>query len=271
MARVHFHDEALLCPSIISVRPKPAKEPKDTSKPQQPPTTPSKTPSTPKKNKRASSPPWMTHATPSQTPSRATPSAATTPSRTLAGPSSSLSSAPELATLLPRTARLVLLASYLASHNAAKHDVTLFSTHHHGRRRKRGGGTIAPRTRASAGKHRKIARRLLGAQAFVFERMIAIFAAVRSEWIGGSFEDGGGGDGDDDGDGGRGGLGAGDMDADVAMAVATLASLRLLVRVGGANADVLDRAGKWRINIGWDMVRALGRSMGVEMEDWLIE
>lgn len=156
-----------------------------------------------------------------------------------------------LAALLPTAARVLLIAAYLASHNAPRHDLALFSTYHHGKRRRGGGMSVAgggsrggPRS-----KHRKIARKLLGAHAFVLERMMAIFTAVRNEWqIGPS----------------------GVNDADVGMALATLSSLRLLVRVGGGG-DPLDRGGKWRVSIGWEAVRGLGRSMGVEVEEWLIE
>ncbi|GAB1313067.1 Origin recognition complex subunit 5 [Madurella fahalii] len=162
----------------------------------------------------------------------------------------------DLATLLPPTPRLLLLASYLASHNATRHDLVLFSTHHHGRRRRRGGGgDIAGRS-----KHKKIARKLLGAHVFVLERMLAIFAAVREEWEARSHyvreekEEG-----------------MGHGDADIGMAIATLASLRLLVRVGGTGGDLMDCGGKWRVNVGWEVVRGLGRSMGVEVEEWLIE
>lgn len=155
-----------------------------------------------------------------------------------------------LAALLPSTARVLLIAAYLASHNATRHDLTLFSTYHHNRRRRRGGGAGAPGPRS---KHRKIARKLLGAHAFVLERMMAIFTAVRQEWGVG----GGGGDA---------------MDADVGMALATLSSLRLLVRAGGASGgDPLDRGGKWRVNVGWEVIRSLGRSLNVEVEEWLIE
>lgn len=168
----------------------------------------------------------------------------------------------DLAALLPTTARLLLLAAYLASHNAARHDLTLFSTHHHGRRRRRGGGVNRPARRNMNGQHRKIARKLLGAHAFVLERMLAIFAAVRREWDGG----------DDHAEDKWEVATAAGMDGDVGMAVATLASLRLLVRVGGAGgADVMDRGGKWRVNVGWEVVRGLGRSIGVEVEEWLIE
>ncbi|KAI0007948.1 origin recognition complex subunit 5 C-terminus-domain-containing protein [Xylariaceae sp. FL0662B] len=158
----------------------------------------------------------------------------------------------DIATLLPPTARLLLIAAYLASHNAPRHDQTLFSTWHAGKKRRRGGGGGGGGIRRPA-RHRKIARKLLGPSPFVLERMVAIYAATRREWVG-----------DDD-------KSAGVMDGDVAMAMATLASLRLLVRVGGAGPGDLDRAGKWRVGVGWEVVRAVGRSMGVEVEEWLIE
>ncbi|KAH7311740.1 Mus7/MMS22 family-domain-containing protein [Stachybotrys elegans] len=195
VARVHFQDESLLNPSIVSVRPAQAQAPA--------PTKPS---------------------------------------------SASLA---ELTALLPTIARLLLMAAYLASHNASRHDLTLFSTYHHGRKRRRGGGFAASRTTGRS-KHRKIARKLLGAHAFVMERMMAIFEAVRSEWVD------------------NGSVGAAGLDSDVGMAIATLASLRLLIRVGGGG-DVMDRGGKWRINVGWEVIRGIGRSIGVEVEEWLIE
>jgi origin recognition complex subunit 5 len=167
-------------------------------------------------------------------------------------PQTSANSLAELTALLPTIARLLLMAAYLASHNAARHDLTLFSTSHHGRKRRRGGGFALSRT-GGRSKHRKIARKLLGAHAFVLERMMAIFEAVRGEWV----------------DGGPLASAAG-LDSDVSMAIATLASLRLLVRVGGGG-DMMDRGGKWRINVGWEVIRGIGRSVGVEVEEWLIE
>lgn len=107
--------------------------------------------------------------------------------------------------------------------------------------------------------HRKIARKLLGAHAFVLERMMAIFAAVRREW-----EDAGLEEEEEEAET--------RMDGDVGMAIATLASLKLLLRVGaGGGADVMDRGGKWRVNVGWEVVRTMGRSMGIEVEEWLVE
>ncbi|KAJ4324757.1 hypothetical protein N0V84_003739 [Fusarium piperis] len=192
--RVHFQDESLLNPSIVSVRPKDK---------------------------------------PADAIATARPSA----------------SATEITNLLPTTARLLLLAAYLASHNATRHDLTLFSTYNHGRKRRRGGIVARGPSRT---KHRKIARKLLGAHAFVLERMMAIFTAVRTEWADGTA------------------VGVAGLDCDVGMAISTLASLRLLTRVGGAG-DVMDRGGKWRINVAWEVIRGIGRSIGVEVEEWLID
>ncbi|ROW04134.1 hypothetical protein VSDG_00727 [Cytospora chrysosperma] len=227
-SRVHFQDETLLDPGIIR-RHGPA-EPNKKQQQQQP--------SADKKDSSGIS--TRAPAPPSSPPP---PPIATTTTTTTS-----------LAALLPSTARVLLIAAYLASHNATRHDLALFSTYHHSRRRRRGGGAGAgPRS-----KHRKIARKLLGAHAFVLERMMAIFTAVCREWgctIGG------------------GSAAAGDaMDADVGMALATLSSLRLLVRAGGASGgDPLDRGGKWRVNVGWEVIRSLGRSMNVEVEEWLVE
>lgn len=152
-----------------------------------------------------------------------------------------------LTTLLPTTARLLLLAAYLASYNPPTKDFAVFSTHTV-RKRGRGGG-VAKR-RASRGRNVRIPRKLLGAQTFVFERMSAIFTAVRNEWA--AERD----------------LVVGE-DADVGVALATLASLRLVVRVG--TGDVMDRGARWRVNAGLEAVRGVGRSLGVEVEDWLVE
>ena len=151
-----------------------------------------------------------------------------------------------LTTLLPTTARLLLLAAYLASYNPPAKDFTVFSTH---TTRKRGRGGVS-KPRASRGKTARIPRKLLGAQSFVFERMTAIFTAVRNEWV--AEQD----------------IIVGE-DADVGVALATLASLRLVVRVG--SGDVMDRGARWRVNAGLEAVRGVGRSLGVEVEDWLVE
>lgn len=165
------------------------------------------------------------------------------------GPARDKATAPQttLTTLLPTTARLLLLAAYLASYNPPAKDYAVFSTH---TTRKRGRGGVA-KPRASRGRSARIPRKLLGAQSFVLERMSAIFTAVRGEWAA-----------DQD-------LVVGEVDADMGVALATLASLRLVVRVGAG--DVLDRGARWRVNAGLEAVRGVGRSLGVEVEDWLVE
>ncbi|KAK8087184.1 hypothetical protein PG994_002158 [Apiospora phragmitis] len=186
-------------------------------------------------------------------------SAATTPTK----PKPQQQTSP---TSSPSTAKLLLLAAYLASHNAPRHDQTVFSTWHHGRRRRGGGvtSTLSGGRRGPRPKHRKIARKLLGPGVFVLERMVAIYAAVRREWIA------------DHQKGSEGLVNNNNsvVDGDVGMAVATLASLRLLLRVGGAAAsgsDMMDRGGRWRVGVGWEVIRGVGRSLGIEVEDWLVE
>ncbi|PSR83126.1 origin recognition complex subunit 5 C-terminus-domain-containing protein [Coniella lustricola] len=252
-ARVHFQDESLLDPGII------ARKAKDAA----PAGTGTKFQATVQAMETISSSSSIT----------TTKTAITTTTTTTITPNPGTS----LAALLPTTARLLLIAAYLASHNAARHDLTLFSTYHHGRRKRRGGLSVrggggAGRVgRPPRNKHRKIAQKLLGAHAFMLERMMAIFATVRHEW---GFSDGSSGSSSNINNRGSGSASGGltaAVDVDVGMALATLSSLRLLVRVGGGGGDPLDRGGKWRVNVGWEVVRGLGRSMGIEVEDWLIE
>ncbi|KAK7948059.1 uncharacterized protein PG986_008945 [Apiospora aurea] len=194
-------------------------------------------------------------------------SAATTPTKPK--PSKPLTkTTTDLSNLLPSTAKLLLLSAYLASHNAPRHDQTVFSTWHHGRRRRGGGvtSTLSGGRRGPRPKHRKIARKLLGPGVFVLERMVAIYAAVRREWIA------------DHQKGSEGLVNNNNsvVDGDVGMAIATLASLRLLLRVGGGGAaasgsDMMDRGGRWRVGVGWEVIRGVGRSLGIEVEDWLVE
>jgi origin recognition complex subunit 5 len=84
--------------------------------------------------------------------------------------------------------------------------------------------------------------------------MLAIFHAIKEE--------------------GKGGKGRGLVNgsADIQMAIATLASLRLLVRVGSAGGgDALDGGCRYRVAVGWEVVRGVARSVGVEVEDYLAD
>jgi origin recognition complex subunit 5 len=60
--------------------------------------------------------------------------------------------------------------------------------------------------------------------------------------------------------------------ADIQMAIATLASLRLLVKMGAQNAgDTLEGGVRYRVAVGWEVVRGVARSVGVEAEDYLAD
>ncbi|KAH7413445.1 origin recognition complex subunit 5 C-terminus-domain-containing protein [Cadophora sp. MPI-SDFR-AT-0126] len=179
-------------------------------------------------------------------------------SNALTGSSTSKTTYTGIGAQLPYFSRLLLVAAYLASFNPPKTDTTFFMKAAASKRRKKGGGTALTKGRPGVTKHRKIARKLLGPQAFVLERMLAIFHAIR-----------------EDADGGVRGRGKGkrvEGAADVQMAIATLASLRLLIRMGSVGSvDVLDAGTKYRVAVGWDVVRGIARSVGVEVEDYLAE
>jgi origin recognition complex subunit 5 len=51
--------------------------------------------------------------------------------------------------------------------------------------------------------------------------------------------------------------------------IATLSSLRLLLRTGGSATDPLDASSRYRVNCSWEYVSSLGRSVGLEMRDYL--
>ncbi|KAI9894801.1 MAG: hypothetical protein M1814_000020 [Vezdaea aestivalis] len=145
---------------------------------------------------------------------------------------------------LPFYSKYLLIAAYLASHNPPSSDMRFFSSDTTSRRRRRGAlvdtshgsQTMNSRTRA------KLLRPHLPPSTFPLERMFAIFHAIVPDRV--------------------------ERTIDIATQVATLASLRLVVRAtAGAGKDVLDRAGKWRVNVGWEFIRGLARTVGFEVEE----
>ena len=158
-------------------------------------------------------------------------------------PKTAGSAAPQLKVThdLPYYSKFLLCAAYLASYNPVRQDPLYFMKGTERKRRKKGGGTAAHRGRAA--KHRKIPRNLLNPSPFPLDRLLAIFRAILPDPV--------------------------SQTADIYTQVATLASLRLLVRMGAAGVDVLDPGCKWRVNVGWDYIAALGRSVGCEVSDFL--
>ncbi|KAH0537043.1 hypothetical protein FGG08_006141 [Glutinoglossum americanum] len=139
--------------------------------------------------------------------------------------------------------KYLLCAAYLASYNPARQDSIYFMKGSEKKRKRRGGGGASGRV----AKHRKIQRKLLGPQAFVMERMLAIFRAILPHDI----------------------VTTADIYTQTPQ-IATLTSLRLLVRTSNT-ADVLEAQTKWRVNIGWEYVRQLARSVGFEIESHIAE
>ncbi|KAF2688935.1 hypothetical protein K458DRAFT_385096 [Lentithecium fluviatile CBS 122367] len=145
---------------------------------------------------------------------------------------------------LPYYTTHLLIAAYLASYNPSRTDVTYFMKHTDKRRNKRRAHS-ASALGVTKSKHRKIPRHLLTPSPFALDRLLAVFRALIEGTV--------------------------PQVADLLTQVGTLTSMRLLVRVGGAGAaDVLDPGARWRVNFSWEYVRALGRSVNVEVGEYLV-
>lgn len=174
-----------------------------------------------------------------------------------------------IADLLPIYSRLILTACYVASFSPARNDSLVFIKMSTAKRRRKGYGVAMKSSRSGVPKSRKIPRKLLGAQTFVLERMLAIFHALYA-------------DTDFLNESAKKIDSYNEMDssfcstingsANLQTAIATLVSLRLLTRTGNPNTgDVLDASIKYRVTIGWDMARSLARSVGIEIENYLYD
>ncbi|KAF2818526.1 origin recognition complex subunit Orc5 [Ophiobolus disseminans] len=141
---------------------------------------------------------------------------------------------------LPFYTTHLLIAAYLASYNPSRTDITYFMKHTDKRKnRRRTTNTVANATKA-----RKISRHLLTPSPFPLDRLLAIFRALLD--------------------------GSVPQVADVYTQIATLTSLRLLVRAGAGSNDALEGGGRWRVGFGWEYVRALGRSVNLEVGEYLV-
>ena len=138
---------------------------------------------------------------------------------------------------LPYYSKFLLIASYLASYNPARQDLQFFMKPADRKRRRRGG----PGNNSQV---RKIPRRLLGPQPFLLERVFAIFHALVPDAVPSS--------------------------VDLQTQIATLTSLRQLVRAS-MSEDPLEPATKWRVNVGWEYIHRLARSVKFQVEEYLAE
>jgi len=138
---------------------------------------------------------------------------------------------------LPYYTRFILCAAYLASFNPPRQDQILFMKNSERKKRRRN-----IQKTGKVQKNRRIPRNLLTPSPFSLDRLIAIVQALLPHQMAPT--------------------------ADVLTQVATLSNLRLLLRAGPA-ADPLDAGCKWRINCGWEYVTSLGRTVGLDMRDWI--
>lgn len=154
---------------------------------------------------------------------------------------------PGIVQTLPFYTTHLLIAAYLASYNPARTDVTYFMKHTDKRKNKRRASGVAALSTTSKGgvKHRRIPRHLLTPSPFSLDRLFAIFRALLLDGV--------------------------PQTADLYTSVATLTSLKLLIRTGvGGASDALEAGGRWRVGFGWEFVRGLGRSVGVEVGEYLV-
>ncbi|KAF2671896.1 origin recognition complex subunit Orc5 [Microthyrium microscopicum] len=139
---------------------------------------------------------------------------------------------------LPYYAKFLLCAGYLASYNPPRQDKIYFMKSTERKRRRRGGNAGG-----RASKHRKIPRHLLNPSPFSLDRMLAILQSILIHPVA--------------------------QTGQISAQIATLTSLRLLLRTGAGTADLLDPATRFRVNCSWEYVSSLGRSVGIELRDYL--
>jgi origin recognition complex subunit 5 len=148
--------------------------------------------------------------------------------------------------VLPYYTTHLLLAAYLASYNPSRTDVTYFMKHTDKRKNKRrapSAASFSVTSKKTGSKHRKISRHLLTPSPFTLDRLLAVFRALLE--------------------------GSVPQVADLYTQIASLTSMRLLVRAG-VGGDVLEPGTRWRVNFGWEYARALGRSVNLEVGEYLV-
>ncbi|KAK6363310.1 hypothetical protein TWF730_000748 [Orbilia blumenaviensis] len=138
---------------------------------------------------------------------------------------------------LPYFSKYLLCAAYLASFNTARYDTRYFSklAEVTGKRKR-----VAKRKNTS----RQLNRKHLGPRPFQLERMLAIFQSILPSSVLSS--------------------------VDIGSQIATLNSLRLIRKVSNV-ASATDASSKWRVNVGYEYVKVVGRSVKFDLETHLEE
>ncbi|TBU58295.1 origin recognition complex subunit 5 C-terminus-domain-containing protein [Dichomitus squalens] len=166
---------------------------------------------------------------------------------------------------LPRMAKFVLVAAFVASTNPARSDLRMFGRglDERAKRRRRKAGTPRKPKPGTTGTAVKLPQRLLGPLAFPLDRMIAILGVLLEE-----------NDADTRPVAPQYTLPGEYTEMEIARVavyanIAELASMRLLVRI--SPVDSLDRTPTFKCGIGYDLATKLARSIGIMLNDLVYE
>ncbi|XP_017132623.1 origin recognition complex subunit 5 [Drosophila elegans] len=138
---------------------------------------------------------------------------------------------------LPYYAKFLLIAAFLASHNAASQDKRLF-VKHHGKQRKR-----MQMVNARAKTTEKMST-TLGPKSFSIDRLLAIFYAILEEKVG--------------------------LTCNLLSQISTLVHLKLLSFVSGEQ-NIMDGSARLQCTIGLEFVMQIGKVVGFNVRQYLCD
>ncbi|XP_016962110.1 origin recognition complex subunit 5 [Drosophila biarmipes] len=138
---------------------------------------------------------------------------------------------------LPYYAKYLLIAAFLASHNAANQDKRLF-VKHHGKQRKR-----MQTVNAKANTSDKMST-TLGPKSFSIDRLLAIFYAILEEKVG--------------------------LTCNLLSQISTLVHLKLLSFVSGEQ-NIMDGSARLQCTIGLEFVLQIGKVVGFNVRQYLCD
>uniref|UniRef100_A0A1Q3EWP7 Origin recognition complex subunit 5 n=1 Tax=Culex tarsalis TaxID=7177 RepID=A0A1Q3EWP7_CULTA len=138
---------------------------------------------------------------------------------------------------LPFYAKFLLIAAYLASHNAAKQDKRLFMKHH-GKQKKR-----LQSVNAKAKVSEKMATQL-GPKAFTIDRLLAIFYAILDEKVG--------------------------LTCNLLAQISTLIHLKFLIFSSG-EGTIMDGSARLQCTVGMDFIVHIGKMVGFNVRQYLCD
>ncbi|KAF3941222.1 hypothetical protein ABW19_dt0205768 [Dactylella cylindrospora] len=138
---------------------------------------------------------------------------------------------------LPYFSKYLLCAAFLASYNTAKNDSRYFSKSSESTKGRK-------RVNRKKSTNRQLNRKHLGPRPFPMERMLAIFQSILPMPVLSS--------------------------VDIGSQIATLSSLRLIRKVSNVSSAT-DSSSKWRVNIGYEYARSIGRSVKFDIESHMEE